>query len=255
MDRSTVSFIVFGRKIINGQWRISDLPVNRLYFVHGGSGFYIKNGERYAFERNHIYLFSANQDIKFESDIYDPVDHTYFDFIMYPGFVMEKEFKVSFDENPVIESAVEALCQIIKKVGDIYKADDAEKAIVESYFKSVLYFLNEIRPFEFVSDDRINKAVLFIHKNYSKELSVREIAASVFMETNHFIKVFKKHMNFSPYQYIKDYRFSVAFGMLRKGMKVTDVARHTGFMSVSAFSNAYKKKFGVYPGTVYFAEK
>ena len=104
-------------------------------------------------------------------------------------------------------------------------------------------------------DDRINRVVEFIHKNYSEKIDVRRLASDVFMETNHFIKVFKKHIGLTPYQYIKDYRLAVASDMLKRGAKVKAAAQAAGYMSVSAFSNAYKKRLGIYPGTVYEIKK
>ena len=254
MDKSVIEIACFGKNWTDNIWGKKPL-VNRLCFVQGGSGFYIKNGERHILKNGCAYLFPAGVSVKFENNPADAAECTWFDFFINPGFNLDKELEVSFVQNTMLDSVSEVLLQFAKKIGNIYKAGDAEKNIIKNYFTSVICSLNEICSFKFVCDERIIRAVEAIHKNYFKEIDVRGLAESVFMETNHFIKIFKKHMKFSPYQYIKDYRFSVAFGMLKKGMKVTDVARHTGFMSVSAFSNAYKKKFGVYPGTVYGAEK
>lgn len=250
MDKSEIEFVVYGRRKLEGEWYMGSRVVNRLYFVHGGEGWYIRDGKKHMFRPNCLYFFPSNVNIKLENNLKNPIDHTYFDFIMCPALIMDGEIEISYEESPVLKSAVEAASELIKRCGSMQNANDNENHIVESYFRSILYFLDEIHPFKRISDERINNAVLYIHKNYDKDISVQTLAADVFMETNHFIKVFKKQMCVSPYQYIKDYRFSVAYTMLKNGVRVGAVSKRTGFSSVSAFSNAYKKKYGIYPGEV-----
>lgn len=250
MEEYEIEFVAYGRAKLEGKWQIGSRVVNRLYVIHGGSGAYIKGGEKYKFKKNHLYLLPVSLDIALENDLNDPIDHTFFDFVMCPASVMDSEIVINLDDNELISSATEVLIQLIKKFGFFSGANDRERKLVNMYFTNILCLLNESHHFRTIGDERINDTIIYIHKNYTKNITVQELAQNVYMETNHFIKVFKKHMHVSPYQYIKDYRFSIAYSMLNSGVRVGDVARQTGFLSVSAFSNAYKKKYGIYPGEV-----
>lgn len=255
MENSEISFVTYGRTVIENEWYLGCRVVNRLYFIHGGGGVYIKNGKKFPLEKDRLYFFPATMKVGLENDPQNPVDHTYFDFIMCPVPAAESEVEICIKDNPLIKSAAEDLKNSMSRFKSFSDTDEDGRQTIEESFRAVIAAIDEMRPFKAVEDERINSAILYIHKNYNKNITVQELAQNVYMETNHFIKVLKKHISISPYQYIKDYRFSVAYSMLKSGARVGDAAKQTGFLFVSAFSNAYKKKYGIYPGDVKCAGK
>ena len=60
----------------------------------------------------------------------------------------------------------------------------------------------------------------------------------------HLLRTFKDSTGITLYQYIKKYRFDIALNMLAGGASVTEAAEKYGFLSVSAFSNSFKKEYG-----------
>ena len=38
MENSEISFVTYGRKVIENEWYLGCRVVNRLYFIHGGVG-------------------------------------------------------------------------------------------------------------------------------------------------------------------------------------------------------------------------
>lgn len=61
---------------------------------------------------------------------------------------------------------------------------------------------------------------------------------------------FKQMYGMTAFQYLKCERFNRARQMLeRQGLTVTETAYDVGYDSLSHFSQAYKKQFGISPGS------
>ena len=74
------------------------------------------------------------------------------------------------------------------------------------------------------------------------------------LSESYFIKIFKKYMHQSPYQFIKAYRFNNALKMLELNMPIHEIAMKTRFDSNASFSKSFKKEFGTSPSSYYRKE-
>lgn len=93
---------------------------------------------------------------------------------------------------------------------------------------------------------RINEVVHFIEENFSKELTIDELAKVANYSKFHFNRVFRKVTNESVYQFIKRVRLERANCYLwRSDMSIAEIAEKCGFTSASNFSYNYKKHFGL----------
>jgi AraC family transcriptional regulator len=96
----------------------------------------------------------------------------------------------------------------------------------------------------------IASAVDYIHENMDANLSLSEIVKAANFTTNlhSFIRAFRRHCGKAPHQYIIEIRLEKAKTMLVSNRhSVTDVALSCGFSSLSHFSGAFKKRWGVSP--------
>ena len=62
--------------------------------------------------------------------------------------------------------------------------------------------------------DKIKLILNYIHKNYNKELSIKEIALSCDFSEYHFMRFFKQHIGMTCTEYINTYRLEVASKLL-----------------------------------------
>lgn len=98
------------------------------------------------------------------------------------------------------------------------------------------------------SADIIAPALSKIFKDYSKKLTVDELARMCRISKYHFCRIFKKEMGATVIQYITSYRISLAEAMLKSTDKTIDeIASSCGFNDVSYFYRAYKSTTGVSP--------
>lgn len=99
----------------------------------------------------------------------------------------------------------------------------------------------------------IEAAIDYIHENIDANLSLGEITQAVGSTTSvhSFIRAFRRHCGKAPHQYIIELRLERAKVMLAGARQsITDVALSCGFSSLSHFSGAYKRRWGVSPSEV-----
>ena len=240
-----IIFTTYGRGKIDKNWHISDnIGFNRIYYIHSGDVWYSGSGIREKLETGYVYLFPQNLkfDLEFEED--EVIDHTYFDFVLTPPIRLEKFMKIDIEENKIIGLAAKVLLELGEKYGVGVKE---YREIIKSYLKNFLVLVNKETRIEIIEDERINDAIKYIHKNINKEITLEELASMECIETNYFIKIFKKNMYITPYQYIKNYRMTRAASYLERNCPVGEVASKVGYSDVAAFSHAFKKEYGIYP--------
>lgn len=96
--------------------------------------------------------------------------------------------------------------------------------------------------------EKVKLALSFIHENYTRPISVEEIAAACHYSQSHFMKFFKECMGLGFVRYLNDYRLGVASQMLLATDEgITEISGRTGFDSPSYFNRVFKRKYGVSP--------
>ncbi|MCL1144246.1 AraC family transcriptional regulator [Shewanella gaetbuli] len=95
---------------------------------------------------------------------------------------------------------------------------------------------------------RIEKALSFIHKNYSESIEVDGLASLVNMSPSAFHRCFKEVTASSPIQYLKKIRLTRAKELLQaQRLKVKEVATVVGYESSAQFSREFKRYFNQNP--------
>ncbi len=96
--------------------------------------------------------------------------------------------------------------------------------------------------------DIILNAIQYIETNLKEEISVLDIANSVYYSLYHFIRLFQSITGFSPKTYLQQRRLSEALKELKNtNKKVIEIAFDYQFNSHEAFTRAFKKQFGLNP--------
>jgi AraC-like DNA-binding protein len=94
----------------------------------------------------------------------------------------------------------------------------------------------------------ILQAVLdHMEENLSSSNSVPDLAKMANCTPDHFIRLFRKATNTTPHQHLIERRLQRAAIMLASGQKASSVSESLGFYDASAFTRAFKTRFGVPP--------
>ena len=96
--------------------------------------------------------------------------------------------------------------------------------------------------------ETILKSVQYIEKNLKEEITVLDMADSVYYSLYHFIRLFQSVTGLSPGTYLQQRRLSEALKELKKSdKKIIEIAYDYQFNSHEAFTRAFKKQFGINP--------
>ncbi len=99
---------------------------------------------------------------------------------------------------------------------------------------------------------RLNRSTLqlvldHMEAHLGSKNSVPELASMARCTPDHFIRLFREATGTTPHQYLIERRLQRAVQLLANGERPSDVAKILGFYDASAFTRAFKRRFGVPP--------
>lgn len=133
---------------------------------------------------------------------------------------------------------------------DLSKAEGAGKII---HLLNVLKILSESEDYETISspgfmlpttvsgENRLSRIINFISNNFTKEISLDELAHEAAMTPSSLCRFFKNRTNKTIFQFISEFRISKACQMLIAGNKsVSEICFESGFNSLTTFNRVFK---------------
>ena len=144
------------------------------------------------------------------------------------------------------------LIGLFQQITGLYAQKEQNAASITAY---LLLFLDHCRKHGLLKETSaqptvpIRKAIDYIQTNFSKKISLQDVAAKAGMNEKYFCSYFKKHTLTTPMAYLTMLRIRHAKLLLReKQLSVLDVALSCGFDNVSFFIRQFKKATGQTPG-------
>ncbi len=93
-----------------------------------------------------------------------------------------------------------------------------------------------------------DRAISYMEQHFYENISLDEVARSLFVSTAHFIRTFKKETGSTPHQYLNRYRLLVAAQQLEfSDQRVDEIAGQLGFSSASHFISSFRQYYGCTP--------
>ena len=130
------------------------------------------------------------------------------------------------------------------------KLQTQEKMIGKMYAISLFYQLMAFHEacYEPLQNRYVDEAVRFIHLNFHRKLTVREVGAACNVDDRYLYNLFVKHVGISPKQYLNEVRLYNAAVLLRESnCTITEAAFSVGFADVLTFSRFFAKATGMSP--------
>ncbi len=96
--------------------------------------------------------------------------------------------------------------------------------------------------------ERIAQALSHMNRNYSANFTLEDYASMCALSKFHFLRLFEKAVGTTPARYRNNIRLESARDLiLEEKLSLEEVASTLGFSSLSYFSSAFKKKYGLSP--------
>lgn len=148
------------------------------------------------------------------------------------------KFKEYFIKLTSMEEML-TLCQVFEKDGDEIQ-----------FLNSMLQLINKtMAPTSELEQKQPNKIVMliceYIKKNADKKFSLEELAASFYLSKFHLIRIFKKEMGVTPYQYYIQAKIRIIKAKVFHAGSETCLAMDLNLSDQSHLCKLFKKQMGI----------
>ena len=157
-------------------------------------------------------------------------------------------------EEPTLRTGVPMIDKIYGYVADlstalnrvsVFPVRDAHGAIIGLMTSHYRARSKESAPNWY---DALKEPIAFVAQNYSTDISVADLARKANLSESQFTRIFKRHTDATPAQYIAQTRVNAARILLETTDKlVTDIATETGFCDHAHFIKTFKRLMGITP--------
>lgn len=217
-----------------------------IHFVISGKGSYYHNSNIYDLQAGDLFLISPGEVTYYEADINDPWHYAWVGFHGLRSKHYLDMIGINQD-NPIIKvKNTEYVKDCLLK---IYESSKIQRGSEVRMLGNLYLFLSqlieetspEIRTTP--SSEYIQQAIEYIEMNYTRPITVQEIANNLNINRSYFSDLFKKSTRLSPQQFLMQYRISKACELMQynSNLSIGDIARSVGYTDPLAFSKVFKK--------------
>lgn len=230
-----------GSFICSSSYETKREHLQQFVFIHilkGKMEVNYKNQQTIASDNSFIFLDCFNP------HLYKTLEETHFNWIHFNGNV-SKEYFEYFSQKKGVVFSLENNWEIPKCMSKILsmmedeKVDEHETSLI---IHQILYELEKVtNQADYSMEETIKKAISFIEDHYNEEIDLNNIADNVMLSPYHFSRVFKKHTNLTPHQYLIKFRVHKAKKLLfSTNLSVNEIALECGFYSGPHFVTTFK---------------
>lgn len=98
------------------------------------------------------------------------------------------------------------------------------------------------------TNDNLKNAILYLRMNYHLNISITDVAGYSGIGERYLHKLFVKHLDISPLDYLNQIRLNKATELLKNTeLSIKEVCFKCGFKSPQYFSRVFKTQFGISP--------
>lgn len=147
----------------------------------------------------------------------------------------------------------------VRELADIMHAEFERRlagceAVLQSYFLALAAYLSReymlSRDAADGTNDLMNlaNAVAYMESHFMEPVTLKLLSDFLSISTRHFIRIFQKHYNSTPIDYILRLRLVHSLELLKDGRwNITEVADRCGFADSNYFSRQFRKRYGLSP--------
>lgn len=225
---------------------------NIFYFITEGNCSVTVNGNTFKGSPGDWFFIPAGAQYSYNNDNSKPFAKYWFHFDLYPATMDSSTFTEVYKVECRDRSDIK---DIFAKVAEICESrHPSDMLMTKALVLQLLSMYMDISAKE--SDHFVKKVpkelmslLLYVDGNLAQPLSNDYLAEQMHMQTNHFIRYFKKYLGQTPQRYITEKRMNVAKRMLLDGDKsLAEISEKTGFCDSAHFSKKFKSFYSVSPG-------
>ena len=228
---------------------------NRKYLLTKGDLFFINSNVLHAMRNHNPGQTSVFRSIAFDSSIISSnTESIYYKRYLHPiihnANFRDYTWKSNADFFPKLDVIIRNAWEIINHEPEDYEI--SVRNLLSDYF-AVLSHVNQADSIpsnsaNLLLEDRVQIILNYIHANYSKNITLDDLAMASNVSKSEVLRCFKSIINISPIKYLKNFRLQSAAYMLRNSTySIQTIYELCGFDSNSYFSKSFKEIYHCSP--------
>ncbi len=225
-----------------------------VHYILGGKGTFHVDGKVHRLEKNDGFLICPNKIVYYQADFEEPWSYAWVgfngfkagDYLNQAGLnAANPIFNYAYDTflkdclARMIETKDQSKGREIRLMGLLYEflARLIETSAGDNQAKGV----NR-------KEEYIKKALEYIQMNYSRKISISEIAGHIGLDRSYLYSLFTEYLKSSPQQFLISFRLEKACELMRNSsLSIGDVSRSVGYEDPLLFSKIFKREKGMSP--------
>lgn len=215
-----------------------------IHYVTRGKGRLWMNDTCYVIEKDTMFLIRPGITCVYQADKDDPWEYCW---ICIDGYDVENMLNNSgFDKvNPLFfdKSNGEVRDAMLNFIFYFSKYKNNEYMLLSRLYNIFGHMKIQMKKQQ-AKSIHVERAIDYIYENYSKNISVTDIAEYLGIDRTYLYRLFKEEYDMSPQKYLLNFRLKTAMNKLEDGnMSIADIAYSCGFNDASAFCHQFKKVY------------
>lgn len=215
-----------------------------IHYVTRGKGRLWMNDTCYVIEKDTMFLIRPGITCVYQADKDDPWEYCW---ICIDGYDVENMLNNSgFDKvNPLFfdKSNGEVRDAMLNFIFYFSKYKNNEYMLLSRLYNIFGHMKIQMKKQQ-AKSIHVERAIDYIYENYSKNISVTDIAKYLGIDRTYLYRLFKEEYNMSPQKYLLNFRLKAAMNKLEGGnMSIAEIAYSCGFNDASAFCHQFKKVY------------
>lgn len=230
--------------IPNWQWSVAAGAHSgyTLWSVWGGSGRLQIGSEDYSLQTGDIFLLDYQAPVLGTENRTNILEVQFLDFETDdPQWLSACPIHRRLDQLPFV-------LELFKRIASAQEAGDKNAMTLWAEALLLEYRMQPDRTLRSCYSEKIDSICHSFERHPEQHFDMRELARSLGLTPDHFIRVFAHEKGSTPYAYLSRIRLESAKGLLKNSsLSISDIASATGFSDLYAFSRFFKTKTGMAP--------
>lgn len=207
-----------------------------LHYVVSGFGRFERDGITHRVEPGQIFVIPPYQETYYEADDKKPW------YYIWVGFTTGEQLPELLMQPVISNLDAGAIFQEMFSCSNMESGRSAY--LTSCLWKLMAVLLEKETP----KEGYVEKALNCMHSEYSRGITIQEIAGRLGLDRSYFSGIFSRQMGSSPSEYLINLRLQKAAALMTVyGENPSTAARSVGYEDLYHFSKIFKKHYGVSP--------
>lgn len=219
-----------------------------IHYVTAGKGRLWMNNQCYDIKQGSIFLIPPQVVTTYQADKERPWQYCW---ICIDGYDVENILRsCGFAKNNIllIDKSNGSVCEALLNLVFFYEQNKHNEYILLSQLYKFFGCMKTQNKQLHIKSIYVDKAIDYIYKNYSQDISIQNIADYVGINRTYLFRLFKEECDMSPQKYLLNFRLKTAANKLESSDEsIAEIAELCGFNDASTFCHQFKKFYNDTP--------